>query len=153
MPARLNSYSPPGVYGYTVKAWIAREIEARHFGKTYFVWFSRRLNPLENGLSSNPHDLYRVLDTAVKRDDRNNAKIKDLRAKLLNVVAERFSDATLRQEVEAAIDNADLTMFSPQVWRIDLSKITPERIQRGRPGWDEALITNLRDDEFTVIVP
>jgi hypothetical protein len=79
----LSPFQSTGQVGYGCKTWIAREIEEAHFGGLHYVWFSHQLNPLPpTGLSSNPLEIYRVIDYAVKTDDFDHPKIKDLRASL-----------------------------------------------------------------------
>ena len=79
----LLPFQPSGQVGYGCKTSIARAIEETHFGGSHHVWFSHQLNPLPpTGLSSNPLEIYRVIDYAVKTDDFDHPKIKDLRASL-----------------------------------------------------------------------
>ena len=150
---QLSPFQPSGQFGYSCKVWIARELARKYFGGTYHVWFSRQLNPPEpTGLSSNPLELYRQIDEAVKRADRNHAKIKDLRAKLEELVNRRVGekDSALARELRNSLRNME--MFRPQLWRIDLSGVAESRVQSGEPGWDEGLIPDMQEGEFQVIV-
>jgi hypothetical protein len=73
-------------YGYTCKIWLAYQLEKEHLGENYYVWFAKELNPIENGDSSNPLELYAMMDRAVKKRDLNHPKLKDLKAGLLNII-------------------------------------------------------------------
>jgi len=145
----------PARYGYTTKIWLASELDRLQFGGHYYVWFALELNPIQNGESSNPLLLYRDIDTAVKKKDLNHSKIRDLRAKLLRVIALRVEpvDATLAESLTREVLEAPVEMFRPQLWRLNVSAITPARWDTtgSTPGWDEYLISDLAPGEFEVI--
>jgi hypothetical protein len=146
----------PARYGYATKIWLASHLEDLQFGGRYYVWFSLQLNPLQNGESSNPLLLYRQIDTAVKKNDVNHPKIKDPRANLLVAIA-RFvepGNPTLAESLTQEVLRAPVEMFRPQLWRLDVSSISPVRwdATRSIPGWDEYLINDLAAGEFKVIV-
>lgn len=150
---QLSQFQPSGQFGYGCKVWVARELAQKYFGGTYYTWFSRQLNPPgPTGLSSNPLDLYRQIDEAVKRGDRNHTKIMNLRAKLEELVNRLIGekDPSLARELRNSLRN--LGMFRPQLWRMDLSGVAESRVQPGEPGWDEGLIPDVREGEFQVIV-
>jgi len=143
-------------YGYATKVWLAAQLEFLHLGGSYFVWFARELNPVQNGESSNPLLLYKEIDTAVRKQDLNHPKIKDLRANLLSVVA-RFvkpRNPTLARKLRRQILNAQIEMFRPQIWRLHLASIEASRWDNtgSTPGWDEQHINNLNQGEFEIIV-
>jgi len=153
--AELSLFQPSGQFGYGCKTWIAREIEETHFDGSYHVWFSHQLNPLPpTGLSSNPLEIYRVIDYAVKTDDFDHPKIKDLRASLRVAVHQSIApnNRLLARRLKKMIRRSNIEMFRPQLWRIDLSRIAVGRARAGRFGWDERLIRDLRHGEFSVIV-
>ena len=155
MPTPLLSSPPvPGQHGYACKVWIARDIEQRHLGGRYYVWFSKQLNPLQNGDSSNPISLYLSIDRAVKLRDANHPKIKDLRANLRQAVGRLLGprNSGLAKRLKRVILRAPLDMFRPQLWRLDLSAISARRVVQGEPNWDEWVITDLQAGEFDVIV-
>jgi hypothetical protein len=72
----LDAFRPSGVYGYTCKVWLARKIEEEFSGSRYFVWFARRLNPLQNPASANPIEIYRVVNQAVENVMTPNPRSK-----------------------------------------------------------------------------
>ena len=151
----LSPFQSTGQVGYGCKTWIAREIEEAHFGGLHYVWFSHQLNPLPpTGLSSNPLEIYRVIDYVVKTDDFDHPKIKDLRASLRVAVHQSIapSNRLLARRLKKMIRRSNIEMFRPQLWRIDLSRIAVGRARAGRFGWDERLIRDLRHGEFSVIV-
>jgi hypothetical protein len=145
----------PGRYGFTCKVWLAAELD-RVLGDRYFVWFSTELDPIDNGDSSNPLELYRMLDRAVKRKDWNHPKVKNLRAKLLVAIDQEIAprDSQLAIRLIRDIESSTIEMFRPQLWRIDLSKVAPERwdTKDRQEGWNEQLVKDLARDEFEVIV-
>ena len=153
MPSALSDPPLCSSYGYTCKIWMAREIERQFLGGKYYAWFARELNPIgggsrtANGESSNPLNIYSTLDTAVKRKDVNHAKIKDLRAGLLQVISIFVapSDLDLAKTLRHRLRNAKIEMFHPQLWRLDLSRMDPAQIKtdRSMPGWDEQFVADL----------
>jgi hypothetical protein len=150
---QLSLFQPSGQFAYSCKVWIAKELAQKYFGGTYHTWFSCQLNPPEpTGLSSNPLDLYRQIDEAVKRADHNHTKILNLRARLEELVDRLIGeeDPSLASELRDHLRN--LEMFRPQLWRIDLSGVGESRVQAGKPGWNEGFIPDLREGEFQVIV-
>ena len=155
MVVALSPFQPIRRYGYGCKIWIAREIEENYFGGMYYVWFSQHLNPLPpTARSSNPLELYSVIDQAVKIGDVAEPKIKDLRANIrvaINLLVAP-GNAPLARALRRAVQRAPLDMFRPQLWRLDLSKLAPNRVQPGKLNWDEWLIQDVRPGEFEVIV-
>ena len=153
--AQLSPFRATGRYGYACKVWIAGEIEQNYLGGVYSVWFSEQLNPLPpTGLSSAPLEIYRVVDYAVKTQDTDHPKIKDLRANIgtaINLFVAP-TDPRLAKVLKRQIERAPLEMFRPQLWRIDLSNIETSRLLSGRPDWDEKRIEDLRSGEFELIV-
>ncbi|HYM10518.1 MAG TPA: hypothetical protein VEU62_07295 [Bryobacterales bacterium] len=135
---------------------MARQLEEKHLGGHYHVWFSQELNPIQNGDSSNPAWLYLTIDRAVKKGDVNHPKIRDVRAKLVRVVTRRLGTASagLARELKREIRKAPLAMFRPQLWMLSLSAISSERVKSSgaTPGWDERHVDDLGAGEFEVIV-
>jgi hypothetical protein len=88
--------------------WIAYQLEKHYLGGIYYVWFAKDLNPLHNGDSSNPLIIYADFDRAVKKRDINHPKLKDFKARLLDVVArlvkpkDPHGARALRREILAA---------------------------------------------------
>jgi hypothetical protein len=143
-------------YGYSCKIWLAYQLEKQYLGGTYYVWFTRELNPIENGDSSNPLEMYGAMDRAVKRQDENHPKVKDFRAGLITLVNRmvgRHNPAVARV-LRRAILRAAIELFRPQLWRIDLERIAASRIRtdKSRAGWDEQYIPDLTEQEFEIIV-
>ena len=156
MSIPLQLPSPSTSFGFACKVWIAYRLEARYLGRTYFAWFSRELNPIGNGDSANPLELYREIDRAVKKNDVNHPKLKDLKTNLLEIVSRVIAPRDLEEarELKRIILNAPVGMFRPQIWRLDLSKVQPQRWDRrgANQTWDEQFVADLRDDEFNVCV-
>jgi hypothetical protein len=142
-------------HGFSCQVWLAFQLQ-RLLGDRYYVWFATELNPMANGPSSNPLKLYWMLDEAVKTNDWNNAKIKDLEANLLVVIDQRIGtcDRARAQRLIEEIAAAPIEMFRPQLWRLDLSKVQSARWDKteARDNWDEQLVRDLTGDEFEVIV-
>jgi hypothetical protein len=156
MSATLPSPVPTSQFGFTSKAWIAYQLEEIHLGGIHYVWFSTELNPIANGESSNPLQLYSDIDIAVKKKDVNHSKLKDLRANLLLVVSRLIGprDRTLSRALQREIRTAPVEMFRPQIWRIDLRKVDASRWKKdgAHSGWDEQYVTDLKAPEFEVLV-
>jgi len=135
---------------------MAYQLEIQHLGGKYFVWFSKELNPIANGNSSNPLELYLEIDRAVKKSDVNHAKLKDLKANLLWVVNTFIapSDSKRARLLTAQILRAQVEMYRPQIWKLDLSKVQSTRWNKtgANPAWDEQFVTDLRNGEFEIIV-
>lgn len=149
----IPASSSRGQFGFSCQTCLAARLQ-KYLGGLYYVWFSRELNPIGNGDSSNPLRMYADMDMAVKRHDINNAKLKDLRVRLLNVVRSRISDKLLARQLRREIVLAQPEMFRPQLWRIDLATIAASRIKldESRAGWDEQYIADLSETEFQIIV-
>ncbi|MCP5116636.1 MAG: hypothetical protein GY953_37895, partial [bacterium] len=96
-------------------------------------------------------DLYRTIDMAVKTGDWHQAKIKDLRARIRQAIGMLVKDRRLARELKKRVRKANLSMFRPQIWRIDLAGFPASRLRPGQQGWDEQLIEDLRAGEFEVI--
>jgi len=110
--APISSLRP---YGFTCKIWIAYQIEKYYLGGVYYVWFARELNPIENGDSSNPLQLYEGVDRAVKKRDINHSKLKDFRASLLTLVDTRITPKSTARRLRREILRAPIEMFRPQI--------------------------------------
>ncbi|MCW5979029.1 MAG: hypothetical protein KIT09_13190 [Bryobacteraceae bacterium] len=150
----FSDFQPSGEYGYGCKAWIAHELEREYLGGSYYCWFSSELNPISpTGESSNPLEIYRAVDHAVKTGDENHSKIKDLRANIIIAINLHIArrDPKLARQVRGALRRAPLSMFRPQIWRIEMSTLEG-RMEPGEPGWKEYLIRDLRSGEFEIIV-
>lgn len=152
----LTLTTPPLPSGFTCKVWIAYQLEANHFGGFHYVWFSRELNPIANGDSSNPLELYREIDRAVKKNDVNHPKLKDLKANLLLAVSRRIAprDAAHARELKRTIRRAPAEMFRPQLWKIDLRRVDGARWNTtgANPLWDEQSVSDLQREEFEILV-
>ena len=143
--------------GFACKIWIAAQIEKHYLGGKYYVWFCQSLNPIDNGDSSNPLQLYLTVDRAVKTGDDAHPKIKDLRINLLWAIKTliRPTDHRLARQLTVAVVKGSLKLLKPQIWRLDLTKVDRSRwrLDRSKPGWDEQYVTDLQEFEFQVIVP
>lgn len=145
----------PTAFGYSCQTWIAKQINEVLHPNSYFCWFSKRFNAMANGDSSNPIWIYLILDRAVEQGDENNAKVKDVRLNLVLAVERELRKANRDSEIPAAmaeITSADLRQFTPQLWRLKLDKIAGRYTNKGAQYPDEYIITDLKEDEFKVIV-
>lgn len=148
-------FRPSGVYGYTCKVWLARKIEEQFPGSRYFVWFARRLNPLQNPWSSNPLEIYRLVDQAAQKGDNAEPRIKDLRANIHVGIHLRLgrTDRTRAEQLHRMVAVASIEMFHPQIWRLNLSRVDATRWHPGEhAGLDEMRIEDLTLGEFDEIV-
>jgi hypothetical protein len=160
MPAPYTSLleSPPArsPYGFGCKVWIAYQLEKHYLGGIHFVWFAKELNPLSNGDSSNPLIIYTDFDRAVKKRDVNHPKLKDFKARLLEVIARlvKPKDPSGARALRREVLSAPIEAYRPQLWRIDLSKIAANRVRtdQSSSGWDEQYVADLAESEFEIIV-
>jgi hypothetical protein len=156
MPATLPSPAPTSQFGFTCKTWIASQLDQIHLGGTYYVWFSTELNPMSNGDSSIPLEIYREIDTAVKKRDANHPKLESVKRNSLLTVSRLIApmDRARARASRREIRTASLEMFRPQIWRIDLRKVDASRWKKDRshPGWDEQYVTDLKATEFDILV-
>lgn len=141
-------------YGYSCQTWLAREInEFLHKG-SYYCWFTKHFNAMKNGDSSNPIQLYLMLDRAVEQNDTNSSKIKDVEANLLYAIYEELTDMGRENEIPKAvtkIKKAPLRQFTPQIWKIKLANIA-DRYASNHQYPDEFKIINLKSHEFEVVI-
>jgi len=97
-----------------------------------------------------------MIDRAVKKDDVNHPKLKDLKANLLLAVSRQIGrkDRSLARRLRRDILRAPVSMYRPQLWRLDLSRVDVSRWKTNgaTPSWDEQYVTDLQDGEFEVIV-
>jgi hypothetical protein len=160
MPEKLTSLleSLPiaGRDGFACKVWVAAQLEKQYLGGVYYVWFSKELNPIGNGDSSNPLLLYADIDRAMKKRDLNHSKLKDLKARLLDVIARRVkpNDPHLAKSLRREVLIAPIEAFRPQLWKVNLSRIAASRVKNDRSseGWDEQYVPDLAEGEFEIIV-
>ncbi len=111
-------------HAYSCQTWRARKINEFLHPDSYYCWFSNHFNAMKNGDSSNPIQLYLMLDRAVEQNDINNSKIKDIKANLLHAIDKELTAAGRENEIPkamATIDNAHLQQFTPQIWKIELT--------------------------------
>jgi hypothetical protein len=156
MPGTLPSPTPTSQFGFTCKVWIASQLDEVHLGGIYYAWFSTELNPIANGESSIPLQIYRDVDIAVKKKDANHPKLESVRLNLLLTVSRLIapSDRVLARALRREIRLAPVEMFRPQIWRIDLRKVDASRWKKDRAhsGWDEQYVTDLKGTEFEILV-
>jgi hypothetical protein len=142
-------------WGYSVQTWIAREVNQYLHAGTYYCWFSMGFNAMRNGDDSNPIWIYLTVDRAVAQGGVNNAKVKDVKANLLQVIDRELRAAGRTSEISTALARvmqAPLDTYTPQLWRIDMRAVAG-RYSGGHQYPDEYLITDLREHEFEVIIP
>lgn len=88
-----------------------------HLGGVYYTWFSTELNPIANGESSIPLQIYRDIDIAVKKRDVNHTKIDSIKRNLLLTVSRVIApkNPVLARTLRREIQTAPLEMFRPQI--------------------------------------
>ena len=153
---KVDGYPGHGsAWGYTAQSWIASCVNrSLHFG-TYYCWFAKTFNAMRNGDDSNPLWVYMILDRAVAQGGVNNAKIRDIRANILLVLDRELRAADRTSEIPAAVaavTQAPLDAFAPQLWRIDMAAVAGRCTSGHQVYTDEYLITDLRANEFEIII-
>jgi len=120
----------------------------------FYCWFSTRFNAMDNGDDSNPLFIYMWLDRAVQQGGVNNPKVKDVRANLMRAASRELRAAGREGELDETIDRisqAPLEMFTPQIWRIDLTAVSG-RYKQGVHYPDEYELKGLTATEFEIII-
>lgn len=110
---------------------------------------------MKNGDDSNPIWTYLILDRAVEQGGVNNAKVRDVRANLMRAADKELAASGRSSEIPAvlaAIASVPLASLTPQLWRIDLSKVSG-RYTSGHQYPDEFSISDLKPSEFEIVVP
>ena len=117
--------SPDKDAGYTCQTYFSHYLAKNWFKDEYFVYFSKEMNPIGNGESANPLIIYRWFDEAIKRNDHNHPKILHHRTMLQWVIdrgmREGIIDELLASRLAKAVANVPITLFRPEIWRLDLS--------------------------------
>lgn len=153
---KLEDYPGHGIgWGYSAQTWIARLVNEYLHAGTYYCWFSIGFNAMRNGDDSNPIWIYLILDRAVAQGGVNNAKVKDVRANLLQVIDRELRAAGRASEAPkalAAVAHAPLEAFTPQLWRINVGAVAGRYSDDGRQYPDEYLIADLHQHEFGVVI-
>jgi len=121
-----------GRWGYTVKTALAasvdEEVSFALSGKVrrgYFAYFTTEFNASDNQSTSNPLEIYKVLDEAVKYGYGSHLKIRGIRDHLARVVASRlvsFNDV-LKEQLIRRITSAPLSEFAPAVWKFRMTEL------------------------------
>lgn len=145
--AHLNSD-----YGYSCQTWLATYIADTYFSSRYRTWFSTRLNPTDNGLSSNPLKLYEELDVIISNNDFNHSRIYQIRSSLIDWVAGSINNplnASTIGYIIGVITHAPVRSFRPEIWKIDLGNIHVTRLRSLGQYPDEYLLATLYTHEFT----
>lgn len=172
-PANLRTIQN---FGYTCQVYLVLEVYKQVFAvPPYRVWFSKTFNPVPNSDSSNPAQIYLALSRAVDTNDVGNRIIRGYRTALLETVQRRRAIAPyVKRSLKLQIRRASVPSFRPQVWLLDLDTIANGRgftsvadlLFKARQDADtdvrrvagqvlqpdEYLITDLRVNEFMVII-
>jgi hypothetical protein len=147
----LKPQSQSVAVGYSCQALIARQVNEYLHAGVFYCWFSIQFNPVGGGNSSNPSWLYQTLSHAVAKNDINDAKIKDLKTTLMDVVSRSGATTLEINNAIVQIRVADVELFRPQVWRIFLERLGG-RISSGHQYPEERRIVDLKCHEFDVII-
>lgn len=173
-PDPPTSRRPIQDFGYTCQVYLVKEVYKQVFTvPPYRVWFSKAFNSVPNTDSSNPAQIYLSLSRAVQTHDVGSRIIRGYRTALLDTVEKNVSDPNIRQSLKSQISGASVESFRPQVWLLDLDTIANSRSSKlgdlldkaskeaeanidSAAGQvlqpDEYLITDLKHDEFIIII-
>ena len=156
---------------YSTNVYLKYWIQKNYANDVHYVWCSEEFDSRHLGTyalgapvapTSNPAEIYRDLDTAVKRGDLHCTKIKDQRA-LFNkraLVWKRSGIITPAQHADLLyqIKIADLRMWRPVIYIIPRALVEPTgrmqavaAHQRAHPMGPEFQVTDLKGDEFDLI--
>lgn len=156
---------PPELHklGYSCQTLLARRVNEFLHDGTYWCWFSEEFNPDDGGNSSNPCWRYQTFDKAVKNKDSNDAYVRDAREKLVNALNLALTDAydllnpptseanATTAEHILAVRYAEIALFRPEIWRIELKKIEG-RYSSGHQYRQEHHIKDLKWKEFETVI-
>ncbi len=160
-----SGYSGGGK-AYTTKtllaAWVDEQISvivSPSGQQGYFVYFTLDFNAFYNPASSNPLEIYRELDEAIKKGDSDNTKVRTVREQLLKTAASylaRRNPAQYHYVIQQVYD-ASLERFAPQVWRIKLEEWSEDCYEVVPTGSDRrefrAKGYSVRKEQFDVAIP
>jgi hypothetical protein len=151
----LNAYPGHGrTWGYSAQTWIAKLVNEFLHPGSYFCWFATSFNAMRNGDDSNPIWIYLSLDRAVDQGGINNVKVDKVKANIIQAIDRELMAAGRKTEIAPAIvavNSAALDMFTPQLWRIDISAIIG-RYTTNNQYPDEHCVRDLRTHEFDVVI-
>jgi len=154
---KWSAETSSGKYGYSCQTALAKRVnEVLHHG-LYYCWFSLEFNAVTSGNTSNPLWIYQTLSHAVHKKDVNDPKIMMIKMALMEAVTRNISIVGPAQDneedTEALINvrDAEIEMFHPQVWRIELSQVG-RRVKGGFQYPDERKVEDLKSNEFSIVV-
>lgn len=155
-PRLIPGPGPIDDVGYTCQTYLNHYLTHTWFKGVYYVYFSKELNPVGNGDSANPLVIYQWYDRAIKSRDENHPKVRYHRTNLLWIIDEKRRNGVI-DEVTASnlsreVANAPMSLFRPEIWRINLDMISTNRIQKTNNFPDEYVIADLLPSEFDVII-
>lgn len=118
----INSQQAEERWGYTIKVKLAQRVDEQicsllHLDIAYFVYFTEEFNASGNPSTSNPLEIYKALDEAVKYGAARHPKVESLRHGLSRAVVSRLTaDRDMWDKAEdllKEIEEADLNEFQP----------------------------------------
>lgn len=112
--------------GYTCQCWLKTEIDRLCYPVPW-VWFSTNFGAWRNVDSSNPCLLYYNLSRAVDQHDAGSRIVRDLRTQMLATIASSSLSTSEKRALRSFVINAPLSHLRPEIWRLDLTKISASR--------------------------
>ncbi len=129
-PLAQNLHKAEERWGYTVKVKLAKRVDEQISSMVaadiaYFVYFTEEFNASGNPSTSNPLELFKALDEAVKYGAIRHPKVESLRDALARVAVSYLAtmNATLKDDLIEEISKAGLEEFAPQVWRFPVNSL------------------------------
>jgi len=167
--AKANIALPPGkifpheAY-YSTQPFLAWCLNHYVYDKTHYVWASRYFFPYRalNPKSSNPYQIFQDFYQPCVDRDQHDAFIQQKRLKLRAGINAVIGDPThlyypKLNDLFHICDHIDVTFFWPIIYLIDESVATSTSrgtvAGSGLVGSEERLIKDLKEDEFTLVIP
>jgi hypothetical protein len=126
----INSHETEEGWGYTTKVNLAKHMDEQICSSlgldiAYFAYFTEEFNASGNPSTSNPLEIYKALDEAVKYGAIRHAKVESIRSALARAVIIHITpvNVSLKDDLIEQISKAGLEEFSPQVWRFPINSL------------------------------
>lgn len=146
-------------YHYGTVPALAWLLNHYFYGGLHYSWLAEEFAPLlTNPKSSNPYLIYGDLYWAFsKKDPYDKYVVQSRHALAKGVVARRtagIADPVLGRRLRRICSKAELEMFYPLVYRVDVDRIASSRKVRAgsaASGSREVLVPDLRESEFELL--
>jgi hypothetical protein len=146
-------------YHYGTVPALAWLLNHYFYGGLHYSWLAEEFAPLlTNPKSSNPYLIYGDLYSAWVWEDEHDKFVDQSRISLEGGVDAREEagrvDPALAERLRRICQEVHVEFFYPLVYRVDVGRISPERVVTagsGLRGSRECLIKDLQEPEFDIL--